>query len=248
MLFGALTVVSREWGGFAFHAKNAVDDVVPYTAAFVYVAGGLLIQVPRTVRLGAAIMSIAFALSALLYAGAVVLRFAEPGIWDGLFERLGIFAGAFIVFERTSRAPDARLLGAARTLFGICVVSYTLAQALFLHATATLVPTWIPPGQTFWAVTTTVAFALAAIAFLTGLGTLLAARLLALMVLIFGVTIWIPKTVAAPSSLFVWSELGWTFAIAATAWIVAPTRCESVTCRPRQQSRAYAVSDDRPAK
>ena len=44
-------------------------------------------------------------------------------------------------------------------------------------------PKWIPPGQMFWAVTTTKAFALAAIALLSDHSALLASRLLTIMVI-----------------------------------------------------------------
>jgi hypothetical protein len=50
---------------------------------------------------------------------------------------------------------------------------------------------------------------------------LLASQLLALMLLIFGVTIWIPMLVAQPGKPMNWSEGIETFALAGVAWIVA---------------------------
>jgi len=47
--------------------------------------------------------------------------------------------------------------------FAICIVSFALEQLFYLSETASLVPKWIPPGQMFWAMATTAAFALAAI-------------------------------------------------------------------------------------
>jgi hypothetical protein len=53
-----------------------------------------------------------------------------------------------------------------RILLGICAASFTLEPAIYLGATANLVPQWLPPTQMFWAVTTTILFALAAVALL----------------------------------------------------------------------------------
>jgi hypothetical protein len=48
------------------------------------------------------------------------------------------------------------------------VVSFTLEQLAYLSGTAEFVPKWMPPGQMFWAVVTTIAFTLAAVALLSG--------------------------------------------------------------------------------
>ncbi len=87
-----------------------------------------------------------------------------------------------------------------RILLGICAASVTLEQAFYLDATAKFVPKWIPPTQMFWAVTTTVLFALAAVALLTN-RTLLASRLLTLMVVGFGLLVWVPL-LESPQSLY----------------------------------------------
>jgi len=50
---------------------------------------------------------------------------------------------------------------------------------------------------------------------------LLAARLLTIMLLIFGLIVWIPLLLSAPRSHTNWSETVETFAIAGTAWILA---------------------------
>jgi len=105
--------------------------------------------------------------------------------------------------------------------FGICVVSFALEQLFYLSATASLVPKWIPPGQMFWAMATTAAFALAAIALLTGFMARLASRLTTAMIVGFGLLVWLPALFANPHSFLNWAEGTETLAIAASAWIVA---------------------------
>ena len=104
---------------------------------------------------------------------------------------------------------------------GACTVSFALEQAFYLSATAALVPAWLPPSPTFWAVATTVLFALAAAALLTDRMTLLATRLLTAMLVIFGVVVWVPVLFSDPHGYANWSETIETFAIAASAWILA---------------------------
>jgi uncharacterized membrane protein YphA (DoxX/SURF4 family) len=83
------------------------------------------------------------------------------------------------------------------------------------------VPKWIPPGQRFWAVTTTIAFALAAIALLSGRMSLLASRLLTAMVIAFQLLVWLPAPFADPHKIISWAGNAQNLAITGAAWIVA---------------------------
>jgi len=159
---------------------------------------------------------------ALLCVAGIVSAPRVYNSWGNFFEQLSLFTGAAIAYARLSSAwstGTARRIG--RMLLGVCVVSFALEQAFYLHATATLVPAWLPPGQTFWAIATTAAFALAAIAVLTNLAALLATRLLTAMIVGFGLLVWVPLLFAAPRSQANWSEWAETFAIAGVAWILA---------------------------
>ena len=103
---------------------------------------------------------------------------------------------------------------------GICAASFTLEQAIYLGATANFVPKWLLPTQMFWAVTTTVLFALAAVALLTNRMAVLATRLLTTMLVIFGLLVWVPLILSDPHNHTDWSETAETFAIAGAAWIL----------------------------
>ena len=73
----------------------------------------------------------------------------------------------------------------------------------------------------FWAVTTTVLFALAAVALLANRMALLAARLLTMMLVSFGLLVWVPLILSDPHNHTNWSENAETFAIAGAVWILA---------------------------
>jgi len=108
----------------------------------------------------------------------------------------------------------------ARLGMGVCTISFTAAQMIYLRFTASLVPKWIPPNQMFWAMLTTVAFALAAIAILPNRRARLAMRLMALMLALFGLLVWVPRLIAHPEAHLNWSEFVLTFLIAGSAGIV----------------------------
>ena len=73
----------------------------------------------------------------------------------------------------------------------------------------------------FWAVTTTVALALGAVAVLSGWMAVLASRLLTVMMLLFGLLLWLPRLVSAPHDHTNWGANAQNLAITAAAWIVA---------------------------
>ena len=73
----------------------------------------------------------------------------------------------------------------------------------------------------FWAMLTTVAFGLAAIAILINRRARLAMHLMTLMLALFGVMVWVPLLIAHPRAHFNWSEFALNFLIAGAAWVVA---------------------------
>jgi len=202
---------------------NATDGpVFVYAAAAAQIFGGAAIQFRRTAKTGAVVLGAVYLVFALLYVPRIV---AQPQIydrWGNFFEQFSLVTGAAIVYARLSSAwaPET-LKRVGRILLGICTASFTLEQAIYLDATANLVPKWLPPSQMVWAVMTTVAFALAAVALLTNRLALLATRLLTMMIVIFGLLVWVPLLVSGPHSHTNWSEFAETFAIAGAAWILA---------------------------
>ena len=149
---------------------------------------------------------------------------AKPQIynsWGNFFEQFSLVTGAIVCARLSSALSQETVNRIGRILLGICTASFTLEQAFYLGATANLVPKWLPPSQMFWAVATTVLFALAAVALLTNRMALLATRLLTMMLVIFGLLVWVPVLLSDPHNHTNWSESVETFAIAGTVWILA---------------------------
>jgi uncharacterized membrane protein YphA (DoxX/SURF4 family) len=143
--------------------------------------------------------------------------------WGDVCYQLALVAGAAVAYGLTapSAAYATMLCRAAVIVFGVCSISYGIEQVEFLARTVSLVPRWIPPNGMFWSIVTTIAFILGGIALIIGYKPLPAARLLALMLLLFGVALWIPILIAAPATPSNWSEGIETFAIAGVAWTMA---------------------------
>jgi hypothetical protein len=193
-----------------------------YAAAVAMILGGAAMQLRLTAKMGAAVLGAVYLVFALQCVPAIVSTPKIYNSWGDFFEQFSLFSGAAIAYAALSSAWSRETVQrVGRILLGMCSVSFALEQAFYPQPTVSLVPKWIPPGQMFWAVATTVFFALAAVALVANRMALLAARLLTFMLVMFGLIVWVPLVIAGPHSHTNWSEIAETFAIAGTAWILA---------------------------
>jgi putative oxidoreductase len=208
----------------AWHDYNAWHQLrfIVYAAAAAQIFGGAMIQFRRTEKTGAVALVAAYLVFASLCVPGIIAAPRIYNSWGNFFEQFSLLTGAAIVYARLSSAWSRETLNRiGRILFGICTASFTLEQAFYLDATANFVPKWIPPSPMFWAVTTTVFFALAAVALLTNRMALLATRLLTMMLMIFGLLVWVPLLFSDAHNHTNWDEIAETVAIAGAAWILA---------------------------
>jgi hypothetical protein len=216
LAFGLILLAWHDYNGWR------LPPYIAYSAAAAEIFGGAAIQFRRTAKTGAAVLGAVYLVFALR---CVPQIFAKPQIynsWGNFFEQFSLVTGAVIVYARLSSAWSPQTVyRIGRIFLGICAASFALEQAVYLNPTASLVPKWLPPTQMFWAGTTTVLFALAAMALVTNRMALLATRLLTTMLVIFGMLVWVPLLLSNPHSHSNWSETIETFAIAGAAWILA---------------------------
>ncbi len=187
------------------------------------IAGGIGMQSPRTARLASIVLGIVYLLFSLACIPGIVAAPAVYVHYGSFFEQFSALCGAIALYAATeANAARAVAFGrVARLGIGLCAISFSLSQILYLPATADLVPKWIPPNQTFWAILTTIAFVLAAISILINRQARLAIRLMTLMLALFGVLVWVPRLIAHPEAHLNWSEFGLTVLITGAAWMVA---------------------------
>jgi hypothetical protein len=216
LAFGLITLAWHDYNDW--HPPR----YIVYAAAAALIFGGAAIQFRRTAKTGAAVLGAVYLVFTLQCVPRIVATPRIYNSWGNFFEQFSLVTGAAILYARLSSAWSRETLSRiGRILVGICIASFTLEQAIYLDATAHLVPKWLPPSQMFWAVATTVLFALAAVALLTNRMALLATRLLTMMLVIFGLLVWVPLLLSDPHNHTNWSEDTETFAIAGAAWILA---------------------------
>ena len=200
----ALTgILDIAWGAFdASHqpiqslGKNFPGQhILAYVAGVWLVAAGLEILWRRSARIGAAACAIAY----LIFAAFWLPRYSAGihaygwraavfvGISFGLAQQVMLAAPAAIVYASTASADSLlqkRAAIAARWMLGLPPVIFGLFHLTSIRVFASIVPHWMSFGY-FWAGLTGIAFILAGSAICLGIMDVLAARLLALMLLLF---------------------------------------------------------------
>jgi hypothetical protein len=217
-------VCALVWDNFDALGNVPHRGILTYSFATVLILGGIAVQWSRTARAGAVALGTIYFIFALVGAPLIIHHPLVYNNFDNFFEQFSFVSGAVILYACSGPIAPARTPRLAQFgyySFSICIVSFTLEQLFYPSETAGFVPKWIPPGQMFWAIATTAAFALAAIALVTGLLALLASRLTTAMIVGFELLVWLPALFADHHNFMNWSEGTETLGIAASTWIVA---------------------------
>jgi hypothetical protein len=232
-------ILNIAWGDFdASHqpiqslSKNVPGQHILACVVGVWlVAAGLAILWRRTERIGAAASAIVYLIFATLwlaryYTGIHAFGWRIDvilGITFGLAQQLMLVAPAALVYVSTA-SPDSplqnRAATAARWMLGLPPVIFGLFHLIALRVFATIVPHWMSFGY-FWAALTGVAFILAGCAICSGIMDVLAARLLALMLLLFEGFVEIPPIFIRLHNQKTWGAAVYNLAAIGACWIFA---------------------------
>jgi hypothetical protein len=227
------------WGAFdASHqpiqslAKNFPGQhILAYVAGVWLLAAGLAILWRRSVRIGAAASAIAYLIFAALWlprypAGIHAYGWRVAvflGVSFGLAQQLMLVAPAAILYASTA-SPDSllqkRAAIAARWMLGLPPVIYGLFHLTSIRIFASIVPHWMSFGY-FWAGLTGIAFILAGSAICLGIMDVPAARLLALMLLLFEGFVEVPPVFIRSHNLATWGAAVYNLAAIGACWIFA---------------------------
>jgi uncharacterized membrane protein len=214
------------------------------------VASGLAIVWRRTARAGAVGSALIYLFFALLWVPRVISLTHSFGlkigviifVLGGVAAQLLCVAPSAIVFAgKASLDPvwRERALIAGRWMLGLPPIAFGLGHLINLHAYAPFMPHWVPFGL-FWVVLTGVAFVLAGSAIVSGVQDVLAARLLALMLLVFEATVEIPPVFVHPHSQGAWGGAIYNLTAIGACWIFA----EFVESRRHADERVVARPED----
>ncbi|HEY2475975.1 MAG TPA: hypothetical protein VGI19_14390 [Candidatus Cybelea sp.] len=229
VLFGVIALIWHDpdtWQSMHRILSLPFGTIVGGLLMIAQILGGIGLVYSPTTRVASIVLGVVYALFAVACIPGIVAHPKVFGEYDGFFEQFALVSGALAAYAATeANAARALLFGrAGRMGLGISTVAFTLAQIIYFQITVGLVPKWIPPNQTFWAILTTIAFALAAAAMLVNRRARLAMRLMTLMLALFGALVWIPLLVAHPEQHANWSEFALNFLITGAAGTVAELR------------------------
>ena len=206
-LTGILDIVWRDFDASHQPIKSMGNNIpgqqiLACVVGTLLVAAGLAILWRRSARVGAIASAIAYLSFAALwllryYTGIHALGWRIDvlfGISFGLAEQILLVAPAAIVYvsiASTDSLLQARATIAARWMLGLPPIVFGLLHLLGIRVFANIVPHWMD-FRYFWAGITGVAFILAGVAICSGIKDVQAARLLALMLLLFEGLVEIP--------------------------------------------------------
>ncbi|HEY1682707.1 MAG TPA: hypothetical protein VGF98_13765 [Candidatus Tumulicola sp.] len=235
----ATGIVDLVWGAFdpAEQPIQAFGDHVPGAHIFALlvglalIAGGICVLSRRAARIGAPILAAAYALFAIFYLPRFITAPYYLGqhasvyvsVLVGVCQQLIVICAAALIYAAsisgTSRSGG--LPKAIRWVFGLSVIVFGCNHLLSMRASAPFVPAWMPLGPSFWVAFTGIAFVAAGVAIIIRIADVLAARLLALMLLVFSSTTLASFLIAAPKMEGNWGANTYNIIAAASAWILA---------------------------
>jgi hypothetical protein len=232
-------ILDIAWGDFdASHqpiqslGKNFPGQhLLAYVAGVWLVAAGLAILWRRSAKIGAAASAIAYLIFVALflpryYAAIHALGWRIDvllGVSFGLGQQLMLIAPAAIVYvsiTSTDSLLQARATIAARWMLGLPPIFFGLLHLVGIRVFATIVPHWMSFGY-FWAGLTGIAFILAGVAICAGIKDVLAARLLALMLLLFEGFVEIPPIFIRLHDQRTWGAAVYNVTAIGACWIFA---------------------------
>ena len=223
--------------------------VFPYLIAAAFCVGGVAVQRRRTQTFGGYLLAALFAFFAVLWVKRIILLPALFAVWGGTAEELAMGLAAILVALQPwwdERWRDKPALEVARLLFGLCAIAFGLNHFFSLKETVAMVPGWIPPGKTFWAVATGVADVAAGVAIISGIWAALAARLLTLMFASFSAFIWVPTLIADPKAQIGWQGNAVNLALIGAVWVLGDALSERRAESWRRLRPASPLSAPRP--
>lgn len=243
ILLGAVGLLSGQLTGVWQPTPDIFEGsmLFPYAIAGLFLVGGIAALWPATERIGALILASLYFVFALLWVKRIELLPLVSGTWGGFAEELApSLAGVLIALRPAWTKPwrDVAALTVIRILFGLCAIAYGFNHFFALPQTTALVPSWLPPGESFWAIATGVADVAAGIAFLALVVPVLAARLLTLMFATYSALIWIPALVRSPTAHASWSVNAVNLVLISAVWVFA----DSLAARRNRTAKSAGFS------
>ena len=225
--FGAilLGVVSIYFGDFAMQWQPVPAGVprgaLVWLSGALLIGGGAALLTRRGERWGALLLAVFYGFWVVVLHLPIALKSAAHiGTWNGPAEATVLTMGGVALFSASAGPMRRTLALVARILAGASAIVFGLAHFNYIEFTATFVPAWIPPSQTFWAWATGAGHLAAGLALVSGIQARLAATLLAGMMGSFVLLVHIPRVIGAPHLHVEWIMLAVSSGLTGAVWLV----------------------------
>ena len=189
----------------------------------------------RTIAAGAIAIAVCAVAWAVVSSPPIFHQPLSVGSWYGSSEAVTLLVGVWTLYALHRRHDQAtaataltgdRALRVGRVLFGAACLVFGIAHFAYSAYTLPFVPAWLPARLPL--VYLTGAFHVAAgVGLILGILPRLAATLEAIMIILFGLLVWLPSHFAHPAPKWAgslqnqWSETIVNFLLAAVACIIA---------------------------
>ncbi len=220
--FGAIWEPVPKWA--------SAREALAYLCALIAAGCGLGLLWPRAAAAAARVLFFYLVLWFVLFRLPVIWHAPTVAVtWEGCGETAVILAAAWVLYAQLATGRDRQVLGLlsgasglrlARALFGLALIAFGVAHFAYVAQTASLVPAWLP-AHVSWVYLTGAAYVAAGIAVLVGSRARPAAALAAVMMGLFTLLVWIPAVASAAADASQWSECLISWALTASAWVVA---------------------------
>lgn len=220
-----LGIVSIYFGDFAMQWQPVPASVprgaLVWLSGALLIGGGAALLTSKWERWGALLLAVFFGFwVVVLHLPPALKSAAHIGTWNGPAEITLLTMGGLALFSASAGRLRPTLALVARILAGASAIVFGLAHFNYIDFTATFVPKWIPPSQTFWAWATGAGHLAAGLALVSGVKARLAATLLAGMMGSFVLLVHVPRVLHAPHEHAEWIMLAVSSALAGAAWLV----------------------------
>ncbi len=169
---------------------------------------------------------------------------APIGVTFGLALQILLVAPALIAYASSVPLDSPfhpRATIAARWMLGLPAIVFGSAHLIGIHVFAGMVPRWIPFGNV-WVVGRGIAFVLSGVAICSGIKDVLAARLLALMLLLFEGLVEVPPIFVHLHNQAAWAAAVYILAAIGACWIFAASLAHRTVRRRANAAGSAAMS------
>jgi uncharacterized membrane protein YphA (DoxX/SURF4 family) len=195
--------------------------LLAYLSGLLLIIGGAAILTRKGERGGALLLAAFYGFwVVVLHLPNAIAGWQHIGAWNAVAEIVVLTMGGVALFSASAGAMRGTLAKVARLLTGVSAIVFGCAHFNYIAFTASMVPAWIPPNQTFWAWATGAGHLAAGLALVSGVRPRLAATLLAAMMASFVVLLHIPRVIGAPGQHVEWIMLAVSSSLAGAVWLV----------------------------